>query len=102
MRAAVVNFTCRRRRTASSPRAMARCDFPTPGGPSRIRFSARSMKAQPPSSVICLRFSEGWKEKSNSSSVFLAGKEARRVRVSVARRLAASTWAASIRSVNST
>ena len=35
----VVNRTLCPPLTASMPRAIARCDLPTPGGPSRIRFS---------------------------------------------------------------
>ena len=67
MAATVVNFTCRRLLMAASPRATARWVLPTPGGPRRMTFSARSTKAQPASSRSCFWLTEGWKAKSKSS-----------------------------------
>lgn len=43
------------------------------GGPSRTTFSARSMKASPPSSTICLRGAPLAKAKSYPSSVLIEG-----------------------------
>ena len=62
--------------------AIARCVLPVPGGPNRITFSRACRKSSWPRCSITCFLIERWKVKSNSSSVFLAGKRAARMRAS--------------------
>ena len=50
---------------AAIARLIAKCVFPTPGGPSRITFSPRSRKPSSCKLSTCSRLMLGWKAKSN-------------------------------------
>ena len=50
--------------------------FPTPGGPNNTMFSVRSRKLRSVSSRMTFRSIEGWKGKSNWSTVLTQGKRA--------------------------
>src|SRR5690606_15992139 len=52
------------------PSPTARCVLPTPGGPSRMTFVARSTNAMEDSSMTARLSTPGWASKSNCASVF--------------------------------
>ena len=90
---------------AAIARLIAKCVFPTPGGPSRITFSPRSRNPSSCRLSTCSRLMLGWKAKSNWSSVFTAGRREARMAV-WRRRLLRSVlgysrllWRASLRAV---
>ena len=58
--------------------AQASLVLPTPGGPMKSTLVASSKKRSVPSSVISFLSTEGWAEKSKSSSVHGDGKQAKR------------------------
>jgi hypothetical protein len=60
--------------------AIARWVLPVPGGPSSTTFCLECRKSSWPRCSTTAFFTERWKVKSNSSSVFLAGNRAALIR----------------------
>src|SRR3989304_1187251 len=87
---------------AASPRAMARCVLPTPGGPRKTTFSALAMKRRVANSLTRRSSMEGWKLKSNWSMVLMKGKGASLVRISTGRARLMGTSSSRSLSRNST
>ena len=68
-----MNFTSRPALTASTPIAVARWVFPTPGLPTSSTFSALSTNLSVESSSISGLGTEGWNDQSKSASAFTHG-----------------------------